>query len=282
LNRPFPELMDEHQRLERLLLRHQVGLVEGRMVAARTGWNEFRQVILGHIRAEEAVVLPEYEARVTPQRGGDADIFRREHHRLQRFVDEVSAWLDAWDGLPWPATEVIHLVERQRTLKEILEHHDQREAEHLYAGLEKGLSPAEQQELVTRFRSVEAQESPGPREGAGGGDAPLTRGPAGAALLAAVWLTPLYDELVAGSVRPRRDAPWAAARRRLEELSSQLSTPSPVSEQVGLLHEMAELLDDLTPMNCFPVGRASQVHACWQLLHAAGRAAEVAAGTPSS
>ena len=271
---PFLALMDEHQRLERLLLEHQVHLVEGRGEAARATWDDFRRVILGHIRAEEAVVLPEYEARIVPQRGGDADIFRREHHRLERFVDEMSAWLDAWAGLPWPATEVIRMVERQKTLKEILEHHDQREGEHLYAGLENGLTVAEQLEMVERFRLVEAEVLPGSGEGSEEERLHPPTGPAGAAQLAAAWLAPLYDELVAGSVRPRRDAPWGAARRRLDDLSSRLSNSAKVSEQVGILHDLAELLDDLTPMNRFSAGRASQVHACWQLFHAAGRAAK--------
>jgi hypothetical protein len=41
---------------------------------------------------------------------------------------------------------------------------------------------------------------------------------------------------------------------------------------------MAALLDEVTPMKCFPASRGSQVHACWQLLHAARRAARAAAG----
>jgi hypothetical protein len=303
---PLRELLAEHRRLESLLMQHQVHLVERRPAAARTAWQAFGDLLLGHIRAEEEVVLPEYEARVTPRRGGEADIFRREHRRLQRFVAEVSAWLDAWGEVQWPTDEVICLVERQKTLKEILEHHDQREGEHLYGGLEKSMAAADQQALLEGFRAAEmrgtgsdsagqvpddvpagkvsaaaaAEQGPGagPAEPDPGG-VPAGSGQAGAALLAAAWLMPLYDELLAGLVRPRADAPWADARRRLDELSRTLQAVPPTSGQAELIQEMADLLDEVTPMKCFPASRGSQVHACWQLLQAARRAAIATAGT---
>ena len=110
------------------------------------------------------------------------------------------------------------------------------------------------------------------------GGVPAGGGPAGAALLAAAWLMPLYDELLAGQVRPRADAPWADARRRLDELSRTLQAVPPTSGQAELIQEMADLLNEVTPMKCFPASRGSQVHACWQLLHAARRAARAMSG----
>jgi hypothetical protein len=273
----FAALMADHQKMEGLLSSHQVHLVERRMVAARSAWGEFATVLLAHLEAEDALVLPEYQARVTPERGGDAEIFRREHRRLQRFAREVSAWLQAWEDLPWPTSEVIYLVERQKTLKELLEHHDQREDQHLYAGLEKAMTTTEQQDLLKRFRHAEAQKSCSVDLSTDSSGASLVSGPATAALLATAWLTPLYDELIAGQVRPRADAPWTEARARLEDLSSALRAAPGVKEQNDLLGQLSSLLDVLTPMNCFPASRGTAVHASWQLLATARRAIEVAA-----
>ncbi|TDI47056.1 MAG: hypothetical protein E2P00_01715 [Acidobacteria bacterium] len=266
MNAPLQDIMAEHNRFQELLEEHQVHLVEGDSKRAALAWERFCRALLAHIQGEEDVILPAYETTCKHERGGEPDVFRREHRRLRRMLTELSAWLAAWAGRTWPATEVILLVEREKTLKDLLEHHDQREDRYLYSALRTALDGNGQSDLLRRFRQAAAETTPGAETTAGSG-------PARAGQVAAAWLGPIYRQVMEGRVRPRVEAPWAASHERLLELQAALQAGAGTHEEQEILTELAALLDDATPMKNFPAGLARDVHACWQLFHAARRAA---------
>ena len=266
MNAPLHDIMAEHRQFHELLQEHQVHLVEGGSENAGLAWERFRRALLAHIHGEEEVILPVYEATCSPERGGEPDVFRREHQRLRRMLTELSAWLAAWEGRTWPATEVILLVEREKTLKDLLEHHDQREDRHLYGALRAANSGAGQSDLLRRFRRACAEARLDTETTTGSG-------PARAGQVAAAWLAPIYQQVMAGKARPRAEAPWGAAHERLIELQAALEIGASVHDEQEILTELAALLDDVTPMKNFPATLARDVHACWQLFHAARRAA---------
>jgi len=244
--------------------------VLGERSAADSAWHRFSAALLDHIYGEETVILPAYVSLVSPRRGANASVFRREHERLRRFVAELDAWLAAWHGRVLPPGEIILLVERQKTLKELLEHHDEREEGALYPDLATAMSGIRQQQLLQDFLAAEQQHEASLR-----GAAPVSQGPRQAALLAAGWLAPLYEELEEGRSRPRQAAPWGEAAGRLHGLQADLLKGDGAG--TATLAELCDLLDRVTPMKFFPASRASEVHACWQLLQAASRAAAVPA-----
>lgn len=240
----------------------------GERLDAARAWQDFSAALLGHIYGEETVILPAYVSLVSPRRGADASVFRREHQRLRRFVSELDAWLAAWHGRVLPPGEVILLVERQKTLKELLEHHDEREEGALYPDLANAASRTRQQQLLQHFLGAEQQHAAG-----FGDEVTVPHGPRQAALLAIGWLAPLYADVTAGNSRPRMPAPWDEAAGRLHALQAEIIKGEGAG--TATLSELCDLLDRVTPMKAFPVARASDVHACWQLLQAAFRAAAV-------
>ncbi len=263
---PLDDIMAEHLCFQEHLEQHQVHLVEGDREKAALAWERFRRAVLAHIHGEEEVVLPAYVAACTPERGGEPDIFRREHRRLRRMLIELSAWLAAWEGCVCPTTEVILLVEREKTLKDLLEHHDQREDRYLYGALRAAMDGDGQSDLLRRFRLAEADVPQDVETAAGSG-------PARAGRIAAAWLAPVYRQVMDGKARPRVEAPWAAAHARLLELQAALEAGASSHDGEKTLTELAALLDDVTPMKNFPATLTRDVHACWQLFHAARRAA---------
>ncbi|MFQ5671267.1 MAG: hemerythrin domain-containing protein [Acidobacteriota bacterium] len=149
-------LLDEHASLDALFLEHQALLVEGRPAAARRILLDFQASLGGHMRGEEEVILPFYEAHCPVPKGGAARFFHREHDRLRRLVDESAAWLSAWEGLAWPSREVVFLVERQKVFKEVMEHQDERERHFLYPLVEACSNDTSRAELMGRFRTAAA------------------------------------------------------------------------------------------------------------------------------
>ncbi len=266
-------LVAAHEGLTAQLRQHQLYLVAGEVEPSGQAWQEFACNLLRHMRAEEDVVLPRYAAEVSPRQGAGVDVFRREHQRLRRFVTELDAWLQLWQGRRPPAAEIILLVERQKTLKEVLEHHDERERTALYPDLESALGGASSADLLAAFTAAEEQPLPLPERPAAGD--PAIRH---AASLATAWLQPLYREVLAGVRRPRRPAPWSEGEAECRRLHEALDTTLHGLALRSALDDLVALLETSTPLNAFPAARAVDAHACWHLAAAARRAAAPEAG----
>ena len=124
---PFLQLLEEHVRLDQLLLQSQTRLIGSQPAGSLQILRQFQTEMEGHIRGEEEVILPFYGSHAVIPKGADVSYFLNEHRRLRRLMAESVAWMEAWQGLSWPPEEVVGLIERQKTFKEVMEHHDERE-----------------------------------------------------------------------------------------------------------------------------------------------------------
>ena len=142
----FLRYLDLHGSILEGLRRHQDDLVEGRIPAARDGFGAFATEIRRHIDEEEGEMLPIYEERAGRIHGGDADLFRHEHRKIERFLDEIVAALSALD--PADPRARVALIETEYRLKELLLHHDLREKNILYPKLDEVATPEERARIV--------------------------------------------------------------------------------------------------------------------------------------
>ncbi|MFQ5671059.1 MAG: hypothetical protein ACE5HD_11170 [Acidobacteriota bacterium] len=83
----------------------------------------------------------------------------------------------------------------------------------------------------------------------------------------------MYQALLAGEEKERRQAPWRQALATLAEHRGQLEQGPGLERQVGLLQELVVLLERTTLLNRFPVRRVAEVHSALHLLRACQRAA---------
>lgn len=122
-------LAREHRLLERLMQRHQRALVNARFEQAAVRWRCYQERLAAHMAVEEALL---HRAETD---GGSlrwaAQVYRLEHRRILQLATAIAQDLQAAKPRhsAWLRIEVI---ERQKTLKGVLDHHHAREEQDLY------------------------------------------------------------------------------------------------------------------------------------------------------
>ena len=260
-------LLDLHAGFDALLFDHQQRLVEGAPHEARAALSRFAAGLRAHIRAEDEVILPFYESRAEIAKGGAPEYFRAEHRRIERLTAEAEGWMRAWTGLVWPAAEVVLLIEREKLLKEVLEHHDERERGMLYPECDK-VAGADAAGLLERFAQVSSAEE---RDRLALGDAEPPEP------LACSWLEEALTPVVAGEQPGRREAGWEESLGIVTGLQRTLEAGPSADIRAALLGHARERIAALTPLNAFPPRLAALAHGGLVLLDACQRAAAVRA-----
>lgn len=145
--------MGVHERLQALLLAHQLAVLDRDGVQAQAHWRAFAGELEAHIAIEEAHVLPLYV-----RAGGDATDspsaqFVLEHRKLRAFLQELGTRAAGWPARI-AAEEALAVLERETTLKSLLLHHDLREGRVLYPLLTRMIPEAERRALSARLSSA--------------------------------------------------------------------------------------------------------------------------------
>ncbi len=149
----FLILLDVHAELNELFLQHQEALLAGDLVAARGRLLEFQRRLLGHMQAEEEVLLPVY-ARAGAIPGGSPAIFTGEHRRMREFAVRCVGMLDWLEAHPADRVRgVLRSFDEHATFKHLLTHHDQREANILYPALDRVTTVTERAALLADVTS---------------------------------------------------------------------------------------------------------------------------------
>jgi hypothetical protein len=128
----FDGILDVHDQIEAALEAHQAELVAAGMTApgfahARELFAVFAVAQHAHIEAENTVLIPLFEELCPPQNGCTPDILLAEHRKIARLLEEMTETLAAFGRRALEPLEIVALIERQRLLKEVLDHHGVRE-----------------------------------------------------------------------------------------------------------------------------------------------------------
>lgn len=146
----FVSLLDIHKALKELFLQHQEALLDGDLTRAGKRLDEFEGRLLHHIREEEELLLPVYK-RAGAIPGGPPALFTGEHKRMQELLAGFKQVLSSLEQSPDGRKRgILWLLDRQATFKNLMEHHDLREANILYPALDRVTSEAERREILAR------------------------------------------------------------------------------------------------------------------------------------
>ncbi len=146
----FVSLLAIHKDLKERFLQHQEALLDGDLTRARGRLEEFEGTLLRHMRDEEDSLLPVYE-RAGAIPGGAPVLFTGEHKRMRELVAGFKQTLSSLEQNPDGRKRgVLRLLDRQATFKNLMEHHDLREANILYPALDRVTSEPERCELLAR------------------------------------------------------------------------------------------------------------------------------------
>lgn len=140
-----------HQRLENLFLCQQEALVEQRFELASQILSHYQALLSAHIQLENSLLLPLHEKVEKPRWA--SSLYQREHEKILTLVSRANEKLNAAQSEEGrsPRQLVIELLDYQRTIKGVLEHHEQREEQGLVPELSRMLKSSEQSKLAAQL-----------------------------------------------------------------------------------------------------------------------------------
>ena len=145
------ELENIHEGLNWLFYRHQVAVLNQDREEAMKLLNDYEKLIQVHMREEEDYLIPIYEKRCGPIRGGAPVIFTGEHQRVREFLALFYKLVTCWVAADGHGQETLDLLDQEHRFKELMEHHDMREQRILLPELDKATTDAEKGDLLGRF-----------------------------------------------------------------------------------------------------------------------------------
>jgi len=133
----------DHHRLDEALRSVSTAVTGGRFAEAAAGYEQFELDLLRHLRVEEELIFPVFEARsglVT----GPTDTMRNEHRQVRMALALMRRGLLQSDGIAYG--------DGLRFFESVLPDHNAKEEHILYPALDGLLRPSERSALVARLQ----------------------------------------------------------------------------------------------------------------------------------
>lgn len=134
-------MMEAHHELDGLFREYQLALVGKDTARSLSFLARFRWELLQHMEEEERCVLPLFEQRCGELPGGRREIFELEHAKIRTNLDRLmDKGLEVLPATGTPTSgQVLDLIDRAWPFKQLLQHHERREASILYPALDRSL-----------------------------------------------------------------------------------------------------------------------------------------------
>lgn len=136
----------DHQRLAELLAEAERAVLEGELKRARGVYHRYDEGVRRHIRIEESLLFPLFEARIGGLAGPTA-LMRTEHREMLKAADMMR------DGLAEGSADAFKAG--LSFLREVLPRHSAKEERILYPATDNVLSLSERASVLARLRSTE-------------------------------------------------------------------------------------------------------------------------------
>lgn len=154
----------QHLELGELFMQHQEALVQARFDDAVAAMARFNTCLSAHMVLEEKYLFPEF-ALIKRRTRWDVELYEMEHGKIRKLCDSLVKdlhWLRD-QGLQGSDLyrNIIALLDREKTFKGMLEHHEDREEDAMLRELDTALSGQHLHELKDGINAVwkEALES---------------------------------------------------------------------------------------------------------------------------
>ena len=159
---PFSALADEHEMLAQLFARHQAALIARAWARAARLLDSHRKRLAQHIELEERYLLPYCPQDKLPNQW-PARVYSAEHQRIQELASKLSARFAKLRRRGVTSAALIALLDEEKTLKHILEHHHAREEMALFSTLPQMLSKPQHDALAHALRQFPGLQANGAR-----------------------------------------------------------------------------------------------------------------------
>lgn len=145
---PIDAFQQEHVALHRMFALHQEALITRAWARAAHLLEHYRKRLQRHIRLEEHYLLPYCPQEKTADQW-PAHVYVAEHRRAEELLDKAVAHLALARRRGVKPAALIALLDQEKTLKNLMEHHDDREGMALFK-LTREAMPSEAQLQLTQ------------------------------------------------------------------------------------------------------------------------------------
>ncbi len=159
-------LVDLHQALDVGWVQHRLALMNGDVPRAQRTLRRFFAAMQRHIDDETTLVMPLYRAHRPAEgweRGAAPELIDTEHQRITEHLLNLDTQLEkiAMEKEAGArALACLALLDREKILGDLLEHHDLRERTFIYPALERWLTRDEKLDLVERMGALTLEKQP--------------------------------------------------------------------------------------------------------------------------
>lgn len=150
---PLDLLLEQHGALADLFASHQEALLDRRWTEAARLLEDYDRRLRRHMRLEEEHLLPHCERAQAVR--WPANVYCAEHRRIEQLMEKAAERLTNAQRRGITPAVLISLLDEERTLKHLLEHHHEREEKGLFGELRAELSGVERSALVTELTAGE-------------------------------------------------------------------------------------------------------------------------------
>lgn len=142
---------DYHETIDALFILHQECLLEHALVEADLVLSHFKTALAAHLEAENQWLLPSYESLQIEKRW-PASLYQKEHAKLAQMLQKVERYMDTLAGKQSRRYRfaMLDLLDYERSFRNVLEHHEEREELALLKDLDEHLSAGRLQELYEK------------------------------------------------------------------------------------------------------------------------------------
>ncbi len=140
----------QHLELRELFARHQEALLQGKFEEAKSCLDNFNIFQKAHMQIEDRYLLPKF-AKIKRNSRWDVSVYEKEHDKISKLCNNVTNDLDWLSEQELSESEkyrnIIALLDKEKTLKGLNEHHEEREEEALLKELDEQLEQRQLKEL---------------------------------------------------------------------------------------------------------------------------------------
>ncbi len=153
-------IQQQHFDLRELFARHQESLVQGELEEAGRWLDHFMDCQLSHMQIEEQLLFPLFE-KIERQSRWDVSLYQQEHDKIRKLMQDTRqdlSWLMEQELSDSDRRRnIIALIDKQKTLKGLNEHHEDREETAMLLELEQQLEDRALKLLVSDIKFTWAE-----------------------------------------------------------------------------------------------------------------------------
>lgn len=137
-----------HRQIDELLMLHQEAVIVQDIVLAEDALKVFSKLLKAHISLEDEHLIPAHQSLNT-EKHWQTRVYQEEHLKLHELLSNIRQMVRKAPEQTELRRWVIELIDYERTFKNVMEHHEEREEKGLLLELDHELNKDTLNQLIT-------------------------------------------------------------------------------------------------------------------------------------